>query len=263
MRRTPARRPRSAVSASSLEFSVPGFRTVHALAPAFLFASRGRFDRLRALGPMATIAKLRTRLWSRRELRVYRGDRALAARLDLDPRVERNRVSDLERFEPTEPWQSRRRFLEEAKARLARGEFVFTIRIGETLAHHGWMVQAQRWSYSTEVDQSIPLPRGGVALYDYYTHVRYRRRGLYRATLGHMMRRAFDDQDVSWAYISTLADNHPSRHVIESLGFSYQGSLFWQRQLFRVRRWSDARLGARLGRVALRLHARKPHREDQ
>ena len=153
--------------------------------------------------------------------------------------------------------------LEEAAARLARGETVFTIRMGETLAHYGWMVREQRWSYSTEVYQSIPMPRESVALYDYYTHVRYRRRGLYRATLAHMTRWACDEPGTSWAYISTLADNRPSRHVIESTGFSYQGSLFWERRWFRVRRWGDVRLGARPGRGDATPRSARPHRADQ
>ena len=105
MWRTPAQRPRRAICVSSVVSTTPAFEAAGDCPPIFLSGIRARAARLLALGPLAALAKLRARLWSQRELRVYRGDRALAPRLELDHRVQCNRVYDLERMQPTETWQ--------------------------------------------------------------------------------------------------------------------------------------------------------------
>ena len=88
------------------------------------------------------------------------------------------------------------------------------------------MARNQKESFMTEVQQSMTFPEGSVALYDYYSHPDFRGRGLYRATLGQMVRDAFADERTRYAYISVLADNVASRHVIESTGFEFERSFF-------------------------------------
>ena len=93
--------------------------------------------------------------------------------------------------------------------------------------------------YMTEVCQSLTLPRASVVLYNFYSHPIFRGRGLYRATIGHMLHEAFADESTRYAYIGVLADNLPSRHVIETMGFEYQGSFFWKRCFGIERKWSS------------------------
>ena len=193
---------------------------------------------LRRARPEAAIKKLINWYNAHREFRIYRGDRVLAKRFSSDSRVHCNALSDLLAFEPGEPWQTRDNFLSSALARFEQGEFAYTIMMDNRLAHCGWMVKNQTNSYMTEVKQSMTFPPGSVALYDYYTPPGFRGQGLYRATIGHMMHAAFADEQIQYAYISVLADNLPSRHVIESMGFEYQRSLFWERRFGRERTWS-------------------------
>lgn len=197
---------------------------------------------LRRVRPTTVIRKIRN--WSRmdREFRIYRGDRALAESFRCDERVHHNSLSHLLSFEPGEPWQSRDTFLSNALARLEHGEVAYTISIDNRLAHCGWMVKNQGESHMTEVKQSMTFPQGSVALYDFYSQPGYRGQGLYRATIGHMMREAFADAEIHHAYISVLADNLPSLHVIETMGFEYQGSLFLKRRFGTERTWASPML---------------------
>jgi CelD/BcsL family acetyltransferase involved in cellulose biosynthesis/RimJ/RimL family protein N-acetyltransferase len=195
-------------------------------------------ETFRRARPGSVIRKLKNWYSARREFRIYRGDRLLSERFSSDNRIHCNSLSDLLAFEPGEPWQTRDNFLSSALTRLEQGEFVYTIEIGNRLAHCGWMVKHQATSYMTEVKQAMTFPPGSVALYDYYTPPCFRGQGLYRATIGHMMHAAFADEQIQYAYISVLADNLPSLHVIESMGFEYQGSLFWDRRFGRERTWS-------------------------
>ena len=194
---------------------------------------------LRKASPARVLRKLRAWVGESREFRVYRADRNLAQRCTEDPRLRRDDLADLLLFRPGEPWQSRDGFLSAALERLEQGQSAFTIRLEGQLAHCGWMA-AQSESRMTEVEQSLTFPPGSMALYDYYTPPGFRGRGLYRAAIGHMLRAAFQREETRYAYISVLADNGPSRHVIEGLGFEYQGAFHWRRRFGRVTKWSDA-----------------------
>ena len=189
--------------------------------------------------PAAVIRKLKGWINQRRELRIYRADRALAKCHPQDPRVRCNNLADLLLFQPGESWQTRDGFLSGALVRLEQGQSAYTIRLGNRLAHFGWIV-TQCKSHMTEVEQSMSFPTGSVALYDFYSDPPFRGQGLYRATIGHMLQVSFTDKNTRYAYISVLADNGPSRHVIESMGFEYQGSFHWQRHLGKVTKWADA-----------------------
>jgi len=195
--------------------------------------------------PSAVARRLASVLGAEREFRVYRMERAAVERAARpDARVACDRLEDLLQFEPAERWESRSAFLGEALARLERGERAFTVCVGAALAHRGWMVQGQKRSFMSEVQQAIDFPDGSVALYDFYTHPRFRGQGLYGATIRHMMTVALQDLRMRFCYIAVLAHNAPSRHVIESLGFAYQGSLYWQRRLWTRRTWADPVFGA-------------------
>jgi RimJ/RimL family protein N-acetyltransferase len=193
---------------------------------------------VRRATPAALVRKATHWLDERREFRVYRCERSLVRHQAEDPRVHRDSFADLLHFEPSEIWQTRQGFLSAALLRLEQGHTSWTICQDGKLAHSGWMV-AQTESKMSEVEQTLTFPSGSVALYDFYSAPEFRGRGFYRATIAHMLRAAFQDQNVRYAYISVLADNEPSRHVIETLGFSYQGSFHWHRRFGRVSKWAD------------------------
>lgn len=190
--------------------------------------------------PAALARKVRNWFSERREIRVYRADRDMANKFPSDARVRCNSLPDLLSFEPGEPWQTRHRFFSSALARIEDGSRPYTLSIGNRLAHSGWMGMNQTTSHISEVEQTMSFPPGSVALYDFYTHPDFRGAGHYRHTVGHMLRAAFEAETTQHAYISVLADNGPSRHVIEKMGFAYQGSFYWEKRFGKVRKWAGA-----------------------
>lgn len=174
--------------------------------------------------PAKLSSKARNWAYSCDEYRVYRGTRGMGEGCERDSRVLRNDLSELIKFVPVESWQSRHHFLSGALSRLEQGESVYSISIDGRLAHHGWMARNQVSSHMTEVNLTLTLPQNSVTLYDFYTHPAHRGRGLYRSTIRHMLCDAFADPKTESAYIFVLANDLPSRHVIESLGFEFQES---------------------------------------
>jgi CelD/BcsL family acetyltransferase involved in cellulose biosynthesis/GNAT superfamily N-acetyltransferase len=201
---------------------------------------RSTLATLRRAKPAAFVRKVSNWYCESREFRVYRADRALGRNFDFDPRVRCNHLPDLLAFEPGEPWQSRDGFLSNALARIEDGGKAFTVGTGGRLAHSGWMGLNQLTSHMSEVGQSITFPPKSVTLYDFYSHPDFRGAGLYRATIGHMLKEAFSDAATEYAYISVLAHNRPSRHVIETMGFEYQRSYFWENRFGKERKWAGA-----------------------
>ncbi len=198
---------------------------------------RTLWERTRRVRPESIFRKIVHWAIGKRELRVYRVDRMFMDRFASDPRVQRDSLRDLLCFVPAEAWQSRDAFLSRALARIEGGESAYTISVGGSLATSGWVTRQNR-SYSTEVEQVIEFPEGSVALYDFYTHPDMRGRGFYRSVIEQMLRDVFSDPSVGYAYISVLADNFASRHVVESVGFEYQGSLYWESRFGRQRKWA-------------------------
>jgi RimJ/RimL family protein N-acetyltransferase len=194
--------------------------------------------RLRRARPAMLVDRLLRLRGFDREFRVYRGGPVLATEAgSVDSGIAVNRLEDLMAFVPGESWQSRDAFLSSALQRLERGESAYTVCIEGQLAHIGWLVPKATESHMTEVGQRMEFPEHSAALYDFYTHPRFRGRGLYRRTIAFMLRRAFSDADLRYAYISVLADNGASRHVIESLGFEYQRSYHLREHFGRRATW--------------------------
>jgi len=174
------------------------------------------------------------------ELRIYRLDRNSAARFRADSRFQRNNLADLLAFESYDRWQTRDIFLSNALARLEGGETAFTCRVDSRLAHCGWLVRNQAQAEFSEVDQTLALPGGSAVIYDFFTHPDYRGRGLYRAGIANMLAAACEDPGTRFVYICVLADNAPSRHVIESMGFQYRRSLYSRSRFGSApRKWSS------------------------
>lgn len=148
-----------------------------------------------------------------------------------------NQLSDLIKFEPSESWQTKEMFMAESLQRLERGEQVYTYASNERLFHFGWLVGQQHEAYFTEVQQRFQYPEGTAVLYDFYTNPDARGQGLYQKTLSQMLSDVSKLDGVRQVYISVRADNKPSRHVIEKLGFEYQSSLFHLRVLGISKKW--------------------------
>ncbi|WP_127996427.1 GNAT family N-acetyltransferase [Piscinibacter defluvii] len=200
---------------------------------------RSMLGRLRRLRPLELVRRLRREVSERRELRIYRIEAEQAKALRRDPRVAVNAIDELVTFEPGEPWQTRQGFLSAALSRIESGERAYTISVDGRLAHSGWLVARQELSRMSEVDQTLRLPADSATLYDFYTDPECRGRGLYGTTIDHMLVDAFADPSLKYAYICVLADNKPSRKVIERAGFQYLGSFHWHRWLGRQRKFAD------------------------
>jgi CelD/BcsL family acetyltransferase involved in cellulose biosynthesis/RimJ/RimL family protein N-acetyltransferase len=198
------------------------------------------------LHPVTVIAMLRNSCiwtWSKRELRVYRADFALAQHCVNDPRVRCNSLSDLMLFRSAKGTESRARFLSVALARLEKGDAVWTIRMEGSLAHCAWTA-AQSESRMAEVDHNFTFPSGSFTVYGFWTAPTFRGRGLCRAALGHILRAKLSEEGSGFAYVFVTTDNGASRYIIEGMGFAYHGSLHWRRRFGRLVKWADSRLSA-------------------
>ena len=61
---------------------------------------------------------------------------------------------------------------------------------------------------------------------------------LYQENIKQMFSDLSESKDIDYIYISVRADNTPSRHVIEKLGFEYQESLFNYKFLNFDKKWA-------------------------
>lgn len=181
--------------------------------------------------------RLRRLLFSHTELRVYRHTVQSATVFPADEIVSRDRAQALREFEETESWHSASEFVSSGVARLATGEKFYSVSENGLLLHWGWMIEKQKSAFLTEVSQWTELPDHSGVLYDFYSHPEARGRGLYQRTLATMLNHASRIPNLQYVYIFVEADNGPSRHVIEKLGFDYQYSLCRQRYLVFSRRW--------------------------
>ena len=153
--------------------------------------------------------------------------------------VARDRFEDLACYAPAERWQPTvDAFLQSATERLENGEHCYTHVENGVLAHYGWLSDRQESTFMDEVHQSWTLPPGAAVAYGFYTHPRFRGRGMYAASLGRMIRDAKAIPGLGEIYICVRADNKPSRRVIEKLGFVYDRSFHERRRFRSVRRWS-------------------------
>jgi CelD/BcsL family acetyltransferase involved in cellulose biosynthesis/RimJ/RimL family protein N-acetyltransferase len=230
----PAARRKAQANAFLLETAKKGLRLVKVTPE----QARTVAQKLKQLRPATLVRKLKKLGGIEREFRVYRAERPLAERYAPDPRVRANALRDLLHFEPGESWQTRDGFLSSALQSIEGGSVAYSIRLGDRLAHCGWLA-SQSQSYMSEVEQQMTFPPDSVALYDFYTAPGFRGQGLYRATIGHMLCAAFAAPQTRYVYISVLSDNLPSRHVIETMGFDYQASFFMTRRFGTVRKWDS------------------------
>lgn len=176
--------------------------------------------------PVSIARRLRNCLWLTTEYRVYRMRLSGWTRPQDASHAQVDSLGDLVAFDDTVAWETRAEFLNEASERLSRGESVYTVREDQRLLHYGWINPSQLRSKFSEVDYDYDYPNAGAVIYDFFTHPSARGRGLYQNTILQMLSDlAAAPAPQEWVYISVLARNAPSRHVIEKLGFEYVESV--------------------------------------
>jgi CelD/BcsL family acetyltransferase involved in cellulose biosynthesis len=183
----------------------------------------------------------RQRLWRSLEMRIYSYDVGRARELTVSQPMKRDCLPDLLAYQPAEPWQMRYNvFLKRALKGLEGGNHVYTCVEQERLVHYGWLVERQDKSHLAEVGHDFYLPPDSAVLTDFYTHPVARGKGMYQQSLPQMLHDAALIRGTKHIFIGVLADNGPSRHVIEKLGFEYRFSFFARTIGTKTKRWSNA-----------------------
>jgi L-amino acid N-acyltransferase YncA len=170
------------------------------------------------LTPAKVIRRLRPRA---AEYRVYR--LALTGERAVNSTARINCISDLLQY-PAK-FDEKQAFLSTALARIEAGHSVYTVAEGGKLLHYGWMSLDEKTSFFTEVQERFEYPEVGAVLYDFWSLPAARGRGLYQSTLCRMLADAVKVPGIRYAYISCLASNAASRHVIEKVGFNHFASI--------------------------------------
>jgi len=204
-------------------------------------AVRHKVAHLGPTSPLQAARRVGRALWDDVELRIYRFPRGAPVTHPITVPIARDRLEDLACYAPAEGWQpTADAFLRAASERLENGEHCYT-RVEEgVLAHCGWLVDHRERASLDERHQPWTLPPGATVAYGFYTHPRFRGRGMYASALARMIRDAGATPGLGEIYIGVRADNKPSRRVIEMLGFVYEGSLHERRRFRSVRRWSTS-----------------------
>ncbi|MGH7305368.1 MAG: GNAT family N-acetyltransferase [Candidatus Rokuibacteriota bacterium] len=208
--------------------------------------------------PLKAARRLKRAAWDDVELRVYRFPRDRSAPHPETVPVARDRFEDLACYAPAERWQpTTEAFLRSATERLENGEHCYTRVEDGVLAHYGWLVDHQEHTFMAEVHQAWTLPPGAAVAYGFYTHPRFRGRGMYASSLARIVRDAAAIPGLAALYICVRADNGPSRRVIEKLRFVYDRSFFERRRLRSLRWWStdssDTATAGDAGRAPARI----------
>jgi CelD/BcsL family acetyltransferase involved in cellulose biosynthesis/RimJ/RimL family protein N-acetyltransferase len=186
--------------------------------------------------PLQIARRLRRAAWDDVELRIYRMPSGVSVAQETVP-IARDRFEDLACYAPAEGWQpTTDAFLQSAMERLENGEHCYTHVEDGVLAHYGWLIDRQESTFMDEVHQLWTLPPGAAVAYGFYTHPRFRGRGMYASSLARMIRDASAIPGLEAIYICVRADNEPSRRVIEKLGFVYDRSFHERRRFWSPRR---------------------------
>ena len=193
------------------------------------------------------------------ELQVYAIDLRGKTELPVSSKPTRDSLADLLKFFPAEPWQSRQHFLTSAMTRLEKGEHVYTFCSDTKLLHHGWLINNQQMSFASEVDTMIKFPLSCPVLYDFYTDPTARGNKLYQRNLSYLIEYLKNYSNCSVAFISALAENTTSCHVIRKVGGIHYCSVL-SRSRFGVRQSPTVILQDHpaMGLVALEIIA-PPH----
>jgi GNAT superfamily N-acetyltransferase len=176
------------------------------------------------------------RCWSLREFRLYAMSAADLPLSNDGDELRRDAVDDLVLYRPSSAGDlPASDFLAQAKERLALGHHVYTWAEGGVLLHYAWLEERTERAGS-DFHHEFPLGGPAAVLWNDYTWPAARGRGLQTRSIQRRLRDAAAAGHERM-FIGVLADNTPSRHNIEKLGFRYCAS-GWARYRFgRVRLW--------------------------
>jgi RimJ/RimL family protein N-acetyltransferase/CelD/BcsL family acetyltransferase involved in cellulose biosynthesis len=199
-----------------------------------------KFQRVKRRTIPKTVWKnVKRKVYDLREVRVY-----MMKISDIEPYesdlFKKNNIADLLKYVPNEGWQfTISEFHQICLNRFEIGNHSYTLADENNLLHYGWLVENQLISKVYEVNQELNLPENSAVLYDFFTHPDARKKGLYQKAIRQILNEVAKNTDAKQVFISVLADNLPSKSVIEKLGFKYQGSLFQETKLGKTRRWKN------------------------
>ena len=187
----------------------------------------------------------KTRLWYRRELRVYRYPLEEVPSLPLPMMFRRNCLDDLQYYERSSKEQHPPdAYRAIAVERRAQGFHLYTFVESGRLLHYAWLIERQTRGEDGWVNQVYFPPPETAVLFDHFTHPLARCRGLYFQALCRLLHDARDLTLARQAFVTVFGSNAPSRHVIEKVGFQHEGSLFKERRLIWSRRYAISAGGA-------------------
>jgi RimJ/RimL family protein N-acetyltransferase len=196
--------------------------------------SRARRRPFRAVGSILRRGK--ARLFHAAELRGYSLPASEVRHDQSTALASRDRLSDLLTFQEFQGSPSRTDFFKMAVSRLEAGHHVYTRVDKGRLVHWGWLAENPKTGFMDEVHQEYIYPPGSAVVYDFFTHPEARGRGLYSSSIRQMMADAAA-AGMNQIFVFVLADNDPSRRVIEKAGFRHVVSLFEQIQAGKAKRW--------------------------
>lgn len=200
---------------------------------------RSLIGKLRRVSPASIPKKLLRKVWDKTEFRVYAYAPQDVRKLPRPQSMIRDDVRSLLAFEPMADYQTQQGFFERALHQLEAEQHCYTLVENDCLVHYGWLGLRQQKARLSEVGQEFIFDEpDNAVLYDFFTHPQARGRGFYQQALYQILHDVAELPDIKKIYIMVLADNAPSRHVIEKVGFTYESSLFRQKRLGKTLTWS-------------------------
>ena len=185
----------------------------------------------------AAVHHLKRSWWHTEELRVYAYDLQHAQGLPETQTLKRNHLPDVLAYQPLEPRQlPLNQFMKQALEKLEAGQHVYTQCSNGTLQQYAWLVEPP--SQKTSTASGLALPPDAVWLTDFYTVSQGPT--LSEASLCQLLREAADISGAQQAFIAVAADNDRLRRILETLGFTYQYSLFTKTRWGKTTTWSTA-----------------------
>jgi hypothetical protein len=190
-----------------------------------------------------TLAKIRNRLrrlWGYSvEERIYRisaHDALLMPDTDL---LRKDCVEDLKLYRSSAPGVSEDAMRESFLKRRSAGEHCYTRVEDGVLVSYGWMIERQKRSSLSEVQQEYEFPPNTAVIYDLYTDPRYRQSGFYQACFAKTLRDAATIPGTEWIYVTVLTSNRVPLWWVERLGFSLVCSIHYERKLWTSKKWQS------------------------
>ena len=190
--------------------------------------------------PQTIFKNIGRKMYQHKECRMYSFDIRKIGSLENPNLMNVDSIPDLLKYRPVEGWQdTTSQFHQKVLRNFENGIHSYSLADENQLLHYGWLIERQEISQVFEVDQEFKLPENTAVLFDYFTHPEARGKGLYQKSILQGLHDASKIDGTKQVFIGVMADNASSRHVIEKLGFRYEGSLFEETKLGTTRRWQD------------------------